>query len=63
MKKRRKAILALICTAALLAGCSGSGDSGTKAAKDQQKETQSSEKENTDGREEGTEGEERQKLR
>ena len=57
MKKRRKAILALICTAALLAGCSGSGDSGTKAAKDQQKETQSSEKENTDGREDGTEGE------
>ncbi|MCQ4672278.1 ABC transporter substrate-binding protein [Lactonifactor longoviformis] len=56
MKKRRKAILALICTAALLAGCSGSGDSGTKAAKDQQKETQSSEKENTDGREEGTKG-------
>ena len=57
MKKRRKAILALICTAALLAGCSGSGDSGTKAAKEQQKEAQSNEKADTDGREEGTQGE------
>lgn len=49
--------MALICTAALLAGCSGSGDSGTKAAKEQQKEAQSNEKADTDGREEGTQGE------
>jgi peptide/nickel transport system substrate-binding protein len=42
MKKRRKALLALMCAAALMAGCSGSGNSGTAEAKENQDKTESS---------------------
>lgn len=43
MKKRIKVLTALLCTAALLAGCGGaSGDSGTEsAAEDTQKKADS----------------------
>lgn len=42
MKKRMKALLALMCAAALMAGCSGSGNSGTAEAKENQDKTESS---------------------
>lgn len=54
MKKRMKTVIALYCMAAILSGCSGSGDSGTtiakqndKAAQGQSTENQSSEDKNT----------------
>ena len=58
MKKRMKTVIALFCMAAILSGCSSSGDSGTTIAKQNDKaaQGQSTENQSTEDKNTGSQG-------
>ena len=62
MKKRMKTVIALFCMAAILSGCSGSGDSGTTIAKQNDKaaQGQSTESHSTGDKNTGSQGKDSQ---